>query len=261
MPDAPMPRPDELRERLVGERSLFSVSELYHENSKLSPVAPRIEQSAESLLAAPTGFKRYANAPRIALPPIGHLPDAGLFQTMAKRRSRRDFAASPLGLDTVAALLFHAAGTTDGRQLRICPSAGGLYPLETYLVAFNVGGLDAGLYHFDVRGFGLHQISRADYRPQVLKAVYIPEALKHASAVVVLSGVFGRSKIKYGERAYRFVLLEAGHAMQNLCLAATALGIGACPVGGFVDDVLNDLLDLDGVDEAPLYAAILGIPG
>ena len=91
-------------------------------------------------------------------------------------------------------------------------------------------------------------------------AVFIPEALDGASAVFLITAVFGRSKIKYGERAYRFALLEAGHAMQNLLLAATGLGLGSCPVGGFIDDRLHDLIGIDGVEEAALYAGIIGHP-
>ena len=72
--------------------------------------------------------------------------------------------------------------------------------------------------------------------------------------------MFGRSRIKYGERGYRFALPEAGHAMQNILPGATALGLGACPVGGFIDDRLHDLVDVDRVEEAVLYAAIDLLP-
>jgi SagB-type dehydrogenase family enzyme len=261
MADALMPTSDELRDRLVGERGLFSISELYHENSKLTPTAPRVAQSAEAVLAAPSGFKRYVHAPRFALPALGRHSDMGLISTMSGRRSRRSYVKGTLGLDAVSTLLFCAAGTIDGQYTRVCPSAGGLYPLEFYLLAFHVHGLSSGLYHYEVRGHSLAQVSPGDHRPQFLKAVFIPEAVELAAAAIILSGVFGRSKIKYGERAYRFVLLEAGHAMQNFCLAGTALGLGTCPIGGFVDDALNDLLDVDGIDEAALYAGIIGIAG
>ena len=93
---------------------------------------------------------------------------------------------------------------------------------------------------------------------RLAKTIFIEEALEKAGIVIVLTGVFGRSKIKYGERAYRFVLFEAGHAMQNICLTGTVFGLGTCPVGGFVDDNMNDLLNIDGIEEAALYAVTVG---
>jgi SagB-type dehydrogenase family enzyme len=69
-----------------------------------------------------------------------------------------------------------------------------------------------------------------------------------------------RLESKYGERSYRFALLEAGHIAQNLLLAATAEGVAALPVGGFVEDKLNALLGLNGRDEFAVYLILLGCP-
>jgi SagB-type dehydrogenase family enzyme len=249
----------EARSRLVGNRSLFSISELYHENSKITAGAPGIAQSAESVRVAPSGFKRYVFSPNTALPPPA--AEAGsILSAISSRRSCREYSGLPLTLQAMSTLLFHASGTPDGGYRRCLPSAGGLYPLELYAVATDVEGLASGLYHYDVRAHRLVQLHQGDLRADLAQAVFIEEAVQTASAVFVLTGVFGRSKIKYGERAYRFVLLEAGHAMQNICLTATVLGLGACPVGGFVDDKINDLLNVDGIDEAAVYAATIGPP-
>lgn len=251
----------EARERLVGSRHLFSVSELYHENSKITLSMPTVSQSAESIRVATGGFKRYVHAPRFPLPPPqAHQRPASLWAAIIERRSRREYSTLPLGLQFVSELVFFTLGTSDKSSRRCLPSAGGLYPLELYIAALHVNGLDAGVYHYDVRCHSLSQLQTGDCRPHLIKAIFIEEAVQTAAAVVILTGMFGRSKIKYGERAYRFVLLEAGHAMQNLCLAGTALGLGVCPVGGFVDDNMNDLLDIDGVEEAAVYAATIGLP-
>ena len=77
--------------------------------------------------------------------------------------------------------------------------------------------------------------------------------LGQANVCFVLSALFQRTRWKYRERSYRYVLLEAGHIAQNLYLAAVSMGLGTCAVGAFRDDQLNDLLGLDGVDEAALY--------
>ena len=130
--------------------------------------------------------------------------------------------------------------------------------MELYVVSLNVDGLPGGVYHYDVRAHRLDEIAPGDHRPTLDEAIFIEEAVAQASIACLLTAVFGRSKIKYGERAYRFALLEAGHIMQNLLLTAGALGLGACPVGGFVDDILNDLLVVDGVEEAVVYSALVG---
>jgi SagB-type dehydrogenase family enzyme len=251
----------EARRRLVGSRDLFSISELFHENSKITQAASRVAQSIESIAVAPHGFKRYRYAIGIALPAQrGDLP-APLWEAITDRRSCRLYAGTEIALQQLSDLVFLTNGTQDGGRRRCLPSAGGLYPLELYVAATRVEGLAPGLYHYDPRAHALMRILTGDYLKAIAEAVFIPEALEGAAAVVILTAMFGRSKIKYGERAYRFALLEAGHAMQNLCLAATALGLGSCPVGGFIDDRLNDLLNIDGVEEATLYAAILGAAG
>ena len=87
-----------------------------------------------------------------------------------------------------------------------------------------------------------------------------PETIESASAVFVVAASFWRSRFKYGQRALRFVLIEAGHAMQNMVLAATSLGLTHRPIGGFYDDEVADVIGLDGVNEAPLYILPVGRP-
>jgi SagB-type dehydrogenase family enzyme len=253
-------RSDELTAPLLGERDLFSVSEVFHENSKITPAARHFGLSTEAMRVAPDGFKRYVHAPRFALPAPSERAAAPLAETIAGRRSCRAFSGASISAAEVADLAFYCLGAQDAAMRRCLPSAGGLYPVELYVAAGAVDGLLPALYHYDPRGHALSLVAQSPPLPDVASAVFIPEAVEHAAAAVILTAVFGRSKIKYGERAYRFALLEAGHAMQNLCLTATALGLGSCPTGGFLDDALNDLMGVDGVEEAALYACILGVP-
>ena len=247
----------ELYAPLLGSRNLFSVSELYHENSKITSSAPGIALSAESIIVAPTGFKRYMHAERKSLPPAGTGTSSATLSAIVERRSCRQYSGTALKLEDLSELLFYSLGIS-GEYRRCSPSAGGLYPLELYVVSINVDGLASGLFHYDVRSHSLSGLGEGDFRPQITSSVFIKEAVKDAGAVMILTGVFGRSKIKYGERAYRFVLLEAGHAMQNICLASTVIGLGTCPIGGFIDDHVNDLLDIDGIEEAALYLVTVG---
>jgi SagB-type dehydrogenase family enzyme len=248
----------EARRRLVGDRDLFPLSELYHENSKIAAGAAHFTTSTVAMGVASRGFKRFEHAMIEVLPAPRPL-DAPLGAAIAARRSCRTFDGRPLSLGDIADLAFLVLGTQEfGR--RCLPSAGGLYPLELYIAAFRVDGLSPGVLCYDVRTHALARLTSANPLSAIRSAIFIPEALEGAAAMMLLTAIFGRSKIKYGERAYRFALFEAGHAMQNLLLAATGLGLGACPVGGFIDDRFHDLFDLDGVEEAALYAAILGHP-
>ncbi|HEY5724051.1 MAG TPA: SagB/ThcOx family dehydrogenase [Allosphingosinicella sp.] len=250
---------NDARDELVGERNLFSVSEMFHENSRITGAAPRLPDRAGARIVAPTGFKRYVHSPRLVLPAARRNPIGDVGEAIRRRRSCRYYCGAELSLQQLAELLFLTLGCHE-ENCRCVPSAGGLYPLELYVAASRVEGLPAGLYHYDPRAHALAALRDVDCMALISDAVFIPEATEGAAAVLLITAMFGRSKLKYGERAYRFALLEAGHGMQNILLVATALDLGACPVGGFIDDRLNDLLDIDGVEEAALYAAIIGRP-
>ncbi|MDQ7992261.1 MAG: SagB family peptide dehydrogenase, partial [Propionicimonas sp.] len=153
-----------------------------------------------------------------------------------------------------------AAGgfTMDDRPV---PSGGGLYPLELSLLVRRVDGLVAGVHHYVPAVHGL----------ELVREVALPEAfvtylfmgqhwVARAAAVFVVSFVPGRSLVKYGDRGYRYALLEAGHLVQNLNLAAAALGLGAVNLGGFYDDELAGLLRIDPETEICLYASACGRP-
>jgi SagB-type dehydrogenase family enzyme len=127
-----------------------------------------------------------------------------------------------------------------------------------YALVLNIAGLAPGAYHYEAYNHSLEQLIPGDLHQALWYALLYEELTVGPAAVLVLSGLFGRSRYKYGERSYRLVLKELGHAGQNVCLAATALGLGACPVDGFVEDRINDLLSFNGVDETALYLIVLG---
>ena len=109
-----------------------------------------------------------------------------------------------------------------------------------------------------MREHGLELLQQGDFRTAVTQAGLGQDFLGRANVCFVLSAMFQRTRWKYRERAYRYVLLEAGHVGQNLYLAATSMGLGACAVGAFFDDKFNDLLGLDGKEEAVLYVISVG---
>ena len=241
---------------LLGEEAA-DVGALYHQWSK-----PSTSQALGVVLdwgGQPERYKTYADAERIPLPDPHGYHGLSLEETVEMRRSVRDYSAEPLSSEELSRLLHAAQGITEGRLgLRAAPSAGALYPIELYAVVHNVAGLEPGVYHYAVQEHGLELLQRGDFRAAVMQAGLWQDFLGQANVCFVLAAIFQRTRWKYRERTYRYVMLEAGHVGQNLYLAATSMGLGDCAVGAFLDDDLNELLGLDGVEEASLYVISVG---
>lgn len=181
-----------------------------------------------------------------------------LEEAIEARRSRREYVPGVLSLKELARLLHAAQGITDPRGFRAAPSAGALYPVEVYVVVHDVAGLEPGLYHYAVADHALEQLCVADLRSAMVVAGIGQEMLGEAQVCFVLTAILQRTRWRYRERAYRYVLLEAGHIGQNIYLAATSMGLGACAVGAFLDDRVNDLLGVDGREETAVYLLTVG---
>lgn len=203
----------------------------------------------------------------VALPGRAPELDAALGDVLAARRTVRQFSAAPLEMATLGRLLRASAGVEDRPdplpdepvERRASPSAGACYPVEVQVATRRVRDVPDGLYHYDPRRHRLAERFLGDACGAVTAATVGPANLGGANAVVVLVGVPARSMSKYGARGYRFMLLDAGHLAQNVCLVAAALGLGAYPVGGFFDRTLHHVLGLaDG--ELPLLAIGIGHP-
>jgi SagB-type dehydrogenase family enzyme len=169
-------------------------------------------------------------------------------------------------LDNLANIIFNSYAVTAKtylkpgieQKLRAIPSGGALYPLELYVAAFNVSGLSPGIYHYNVEAHALEAVRTGRFSAEFGRAVFYEDMFKDVSATFVITGRIRRSFIKYGERSYRFMTLEAGHLGQNICLASFALDLGCLMLGGFFDDDIDDLLGVDGVNEMTLYTATVG---
>ena len=189
-----------------------------------------------------------------SLPPSILEGETSLEETLARRRSVREFDDAPLTAEEVGQLLWAAQGLTDERGFRTAPSAGALYPLELYLVTAG------GVFHYEPQGHQLSAVRGDDRRPALYEAALSQEAVLQAPAVFVVTAVYARTEQKYGaERSPRYVHLEAGHAAQNLLLQAVALGLGAVPIGAFHDEQVQEVLGLPP-DHEPLYLIPAGHP-
>lgn len=206
----------------------------------------------------PARTKDYPGAARIVLPPVIAPPDLSVARAIDRRRSLRDYAGRPVTTGELSWLLGAASGITGPGGLRAAPSAGAQYPIETYVVASRVEGLEPGIYHYAVVDHALQRVRSGTFGGDLVIAGLGQEFLGQAPVVLVLSAIFQRLRWRYRERAYRYALLEAGHISQNVYLAAEAAGLGACAVGAFFDDAVSRLLEVDGVEEAALMLVPVG---
>jgi SagB-type dehydrogenase family enzyme len=204
----------------------------------------------------PPLYKTYGDVPRVALPSAS--PTAGSTATvMDRRRSVRAYSPQPMTAEELSQVLLLTAGlNSDGRRHH--PSSGALYPIETYVVVHNVSGISPGVYHYGVENHVLEQVRAGDFRETVVRRGLDQQFLGECGAVVYLTMIFQRMRFKYGERSYRYGLIEAGHLGQNLYLSATSLGLGACAVGAYDDEGIDALLGIDGREEVSVYLLSLG---
>jgi SagB-type dehydrogenase family enzyme len=143
--------------------------------------------------------------------------------------------------------------------LRTAPSAGALYPIETYLAVDAVDGLKPGLYHLNVFGFHLERLNGQTRARDIARAALDQSFIADASVVFIWSAILRRTMSKYGHRGIRYIFMDAGHICQNLLLAAQAMDLSACPVAALYENELNSLLGLDGEEETVIYIAPVGV--
>ena len=205
-------------------------------------------------------YKSYPQATTYLLPDAER-PALDLWEALGSRRSRRRYTDDACSLEVLSSLLWAAQGLSGkaGKlALRTAPSAGALYPIETYVQVNRVQGLDPGLYHLNVRDWCLEGLQSGNFGLQLAKAGLDQRFIAQAAVNVCWSAVLRRNMAKYGHRGMRYIFMDVGHICQNLLLAAEGFGLSACPVGAFFDDEVNDLFALDGMEESMVYLASLG---
>jgi SagB-type dehydrogenase family enzyme len=240
--------------------------ETFHENSKISifdippsdhDVLKRMADLAESL-----SFHGY---PVLALPELPAQLTISLSEAILKRSTAKQITSQPVDLETVATLLHFAYGTTrDQRTLgyprafRAAPSGGALYPLEIYFHCAHALGFQNGLYHYNPTENHLRLIRSGDHTQTIAHALVQPNVAHDASLIIFITALFDRSTFKYGDRGYRFALMEAGHVAQNINLTALGFDLGSINLGGFYDRRIDGFLDLDGLTHSTLYIVAIG---
>jgi SagB-type dehydrogenase family enzyme len=172
-------------------------------------------------------------------------------EALNTRRSVREFSGADVSDNDLSQIVWAAQGITGPQGFRTAPSAGALYPIEVYIV--NV----TGVYHYIPLNHSLEKIREGDVKDDLMRAALNQNAVGHAPLDLVITGMYERTAVKYGDRAERYVCLEAGHVAQNVLLQCTALHLGAVPIGAFDDAKVQDVLGISH-DNRPLYIIPIG---
>lgn len=205
-------------------------------------------------------YKTYPRFKKIELPETKK--EADFYSLVKKRKSERDFRRSPLDIDALSTLLRYSCGVTReraGGHSRAQASGGARFPIEIYPVIFRGSdALRSGVYHYNVRDHALDVLWSREFDDAHIRELFTYPWMRDASAALIMTAVFHRNQMKYGERGYRYTLLEAGHIGQNIYLNSAALDLKCCALGGTFDRSIEKLLGIDGVTESVVYAVALG---
>jgi SagB-type dehydrogenase family enzyme len=219
------------------------------------------------LQGRPGVSKAYPGRRRVTLPERTGSSGASLSDVVHGWPAPDQPEAVELTLSGLGRLLHLCNGVTTGhhaknlrRARRAAPSAGALYSGEVYLVAAGIDGLEPGVYSYSVAEHALVELRRGAFIEQVAQSVQEPARVQGAVAAILLTNVFGRYTFRYANRGYRYALIDSGHIGENLRLAAASVGIREQPFHAFEDDRLNEMIDVDGREEAVCALHVLGPP-
>jgi SagB-type dehydrogenase family enzyme len=206
-----------------------------------------------------------SNQRPIELPP----PDAlavepvDLRALIEQRRTSRNYTAEPLSMAELSHLLWCTQGVQDVRgsyaTVRTVPSAGARHAFETYLLVNAVEDVEHGIYRYLASAHQLIRLPLGEgLTPRITRACMNQEQVARSAVTFMWVAVAERMCWRYGERGYRYMLLDAGHVCQNLYLAAEVIGCGVCAIAAYDDVALNRELELDGAELFVIYVASLG---
>jgi SagB-type dehydrogenase family enzyme len=248
-----------------------ALGELFHENSKLR----RNDIGARARIGTLTETDRtahkrqmessFGDKERISLIDPQMKITTSFEDAIRRRRSSRQLTEGTLSAESLSYILQAANGPTGPdssleRVLLAAPSAGALFPVEVYAALPASNAFGAGLFWYSATTHALRVVFRKPMMPQLARTTFYEEVVSNAAVCIVLALALDQVFKKYGNRGYRFALLEAGHIAQNILLAATAVGLAAVPIGGFVDNEVDDLLSLSAMRQSCVYMIPIGHP-
>jgi SagB-type dehydrogenase family enzyme len=228
--------------------NLFGISTLVALSLSLAGCSP----SADNSPLQNSGFETVINLPETRLD-----SDFSIEKALNERRSVRDYTKEALTIAEISQLLWAAQGITSPEGYRTAPSAGGTYPLEIYLASGNVQDIDSGVYRYDPEEHALQKMLDGDLRGRLSEAALDQAWIREGAADIIIAAEYERTAERYGDRAERYVHMEAGHAAQNIYLQAAALNLGTVSVGAFNDSKVQKVLNLP-IEHKPLYIMPVG---
>lgn len=214
---------------------------------------------------------RFQGFPRITLPSIidikKNIGTSDLLDVIRRRRSSRNFTSDPVPLEKFAAICWGCSGISGSAQisgrevsLRTVPSAGARYPCNIHVIVRSVEELEGGVYYYDPLDHCVIR-HRQDISSTVFHDIFLGQKVAVSSnLVIVITTSVSRSRHKYGERGYRYALLEAGHIGQNISLLAEYFGLSACGIGGYCDQTLQSECGISRNSERIVYPICVGFP-
>src|SRR5438034_9202436 len=260
--------------RIAEEWSSWLPAGSFHFATKDTPYIDRSRWSLNRLksmlpkTAQPGIFKTLKGTMKVSLPKRA-FPDSEFIRVLMARKTHRRFSKEDVTLEAVSQVLSLVCGVTGylysprfGKLLhKTSPSAGARHPGEVYLMALRVKGLRPGLYHYHPAHHHLNRIGANATREKAWLYCARQHFAKNAAALFLMTAVFRRTMWKYQfARAYRVVLLDAGHLCQTFCLVATWLGLAPFCTAALKDTLIEKDLGIDGIRESVLYIAGVGVP-
>jgi len=231
----------------------------FHSSTKIKKFTNNVKTS-NSKTSENIQYKAYARFKEIKLPPPKLNKNISLYSTLINRKSSRIFSSSKLSIKTISTLLYFSAGLKVNKFpiffKRFYPSAGAKYPLEIYTISLNTE-LPQGIYHYYLKSHRLEKLWLIKNKHEVINC-FNQKWINDCALLILITAIFKRTIIKYGDRGYRYILIEAGHLAQNIYLLSSALELSCCAIGGFLDDKLNQLIDIDGLNESLIYVLAVG---
>lgn len=234
---------ERLSSKVVQEHVTPELYEMFHENTKLNKYKLKVLQYQLAENVSDSDFKPaslnnnkcYPTADITELK-VNYDYKISLIEALGNRRSKRNFTGDEVPFNDLSSILKYSGGISGGIRigdrevpLRAYPSGGALYPLEIYLYANQVHGLERGIYHYNVRQDTLEKLRVINKSNELSRQFEIKDQpIEDASVTFIITAMFHRTTYKYGNRGYRFIFIELGHLMQNLSLMAVANDLGAC---------------------------------
>jgi SagB-type dehydrogenase family enzyme len=203
-------------------------------------------------------YKEYSRLQGIALPKS---PEVSALMTLVEKRTGAvsRIHEQKIEMHNLAACLAAGYGTLsrDGEAHKPVPSGGARYPLELYVAVWGeVADVPRGYYHYNANAHSLSKLPFTALTKNDVAHFSKDEWVREAHGAIIISAVFNRTVRKYGSRGYRYILLEAGHVGQNICLAGAEQGLAIRPLGSFTEEYFENILQFDVINERIVYAIV-----